>query len=443
MFLVFLVFKVSRDDARERERERQQTGRAREIKKGKKLGPEHVSETLFARPVERRKKGSTDAIEATSHPRPFKEKKKRNLILTSINSSLTNSSSSTPVATCVASAAARLRTAASGLPAGATPIAEGSVVVVVEGGLLAKAGPELIIDAGAGGGVSQAAPPPPPLPPARRRSMYCSPRQAAMARTPQLWTTTIRAKVKKKKKKERKKKFVIDSAPCKGLGAPLSLSLPVEREPLEVLSQSARREEGGRGRDGRVPRKKEVRARGGRERPKLRGETDAQKKKTVVKTGGKKSSPLGRIFFSLFRRCRLHSLSLGGRQKKKKKKKKKRKSDKSAPSLFRHARSLFFSFQKPAPCFETRTIRTSSPGRRRGGCTRFVLFLLFAFRKREKQIAIESIELFFSLSHLVPLSRPQKLAPFTQQVEYAMEAVKQGSAAVGLKVRERKKKKRR
>ena len=344
MFLVFLVFKVSRDDAREREREREESGRAREIKKGKKLGPEHVSETLFARPVERRKKGSTDAIEATSHPRPFKEKKKRNLILTSINSSLTNSSSSTPVATCVASAAARLRTAASGLPAGATPIAEGSVVVVVEGGLLAKAGPELIIDAGAGGGVSQAAPPPPPLPPARRRSMYCSPRQAAMARTPQLWTTTIRAKVKKKKKKERKKKFVIDSAPCKGLGAPLSLSLPVEREPLEVLSQSARREEGGRGRDGRVPRKKEVRARGGRERPKLRGETDAQKKKTVVKTGGKKSSPLGRIFFSLFRRCRLLSLSAVDRRRRRRRRRRGRAT--SPHPLFLDTRALSSSPSK-------------------------------------------------------------------------------------------------
>jgi hypothetical protein len=106
-----------------------------------------------------------------------------------MNSSLTNSSSSTPVATCVAAAAARLRAAAStGLPKAATPTAEGSVAI---GGGLAKAGLFISIATGAGGGVSQAAPPPPPLPPARRRSMYCSPRQAAMARTPAEVTTIV------------------------------------------------------------------------------------------------------------------------------------------------------------------------------------------------------------------------------------------------------------
>ena len=92
------------------------------------------------------------------------------------------------MATCVASAAARLRAAAPGLPASATPMAEGSVV---SAGLLAKPGVLFVIVGftipsamGAGGGVSQAAPPPPPLPPASLRRRYCSPRHAATARTP-------------------------------------------------------------------------------------------------------------------------------------------------------------------------------------------------------------------------------------------------------------------
>ena len=126
-----------------------------------------------------------------------------------MNSSLTNSSSSTPVETCVASATARLRIAASGLSGRETPIADGRIDVddvivvgvkidepdVVDGAGLLMPPASVCIGsspaAGAGGGVSHAAPPPPPLPPARRRSMYCSPRQAAMARTPAEVTTIV------------------------------------------------------------------------------------------------------------------------------------------------------------------------------------------------------------------------------------------------------------
>ena len=108
----------------------------------------------------------------------------------------------------------------------------------------------------------------------------------------------------------------------------------------------------------------------------------------------------------------------------------------------RRATRLFLPSEKPAPCSATRTTRTSSPGRRRGGCIRCVC-LLGEREERERETkeasAIESIEtLHFSHALSLSLSPIQRLVP-SKQVEYAMEAVKQGSAAVGLKVRLKRK----
>lgn len=185
-----------------------------------------------------------------------------------------------------------------------------------------------------------------------------------------------------------------------------------------------------------------------REGERLERETDATQKGCAG--GGERRGPWERgrkqweasacsrdfVFFSPFVVTPLRSslsLSLGVEGKRRQRRRRRSR---------RRATRLFLPSEKPAPCSATRTTRTSSPGRRRGGCIRCVC-LLGEREERERETkeasAIESIEtLHFSHALSLSLSPIQRLVP-SKQVEYAMEAVKQGSAAVGLKVRLKRK----